>query len=46
MGGAQVAAPQGADYYDDDRPRYHIQPPQGWMNDPNGPVFYKGRYHM
>eukprot|EP00198_Chlamydomonas_reinhardtii_P001575 XP_001690911.1 glycoside-hydrolase-like protein [Chlamydomonas reinhardtii] len=21
-------------------------PPQGWINDPNGPLFYKGYYHM
>ena len=33
-------------YFDDDRPRYHIQPPTGWMNDPNGPIYYRGRYHM
>ncbi|KAL4420475.1 hypothetical protein ABPG75_010131 [Micractinium tetrahymenae] len=31
---------------DPDRPRFHVHPPQGWMNDPNGPVYYKGRYHM
>ena len=34
------------DYFDDDRPQFHIQPPAGWMNDPNGPIYYKGRYHM
>lgn len=33
-------------YFDDHRPRFHLQPPAGWMNDPNGPVYYKGRYHM
>lgn len=21
---------------DPDRPRFHVHPPQGWMNDPNG----------
>ena len=31
---------------DPDRPRYHYQPPPGWMNDPNGPFFWKGEYHM
>ena len=25
--------------------QYHLEPPVGWMNDPNGLIFYKGRYH-
>jgi beta-fructofuranosidase len=28
------------------RPQYHLLPPSGWMNDPCGPLFWKGRYHM
>lgn len=28
------------------RPRYHLMPPSAWMNDPNGPLYWKGRYHM
>ncbi|EFN52585.1 hypothetical protein CHLNCDRAFT_58794 [Chlorella variabilis] len=44
MGGGGSAAQ--AQLLDPDRPRFHVHPPQGWMNDPNGPVFYKGRYHM
>lgn len=28
------------------RQKYHIMPPQGWMNDPNGLCFFKGYYHV
>lgn len=28
------------------RGNYHLQPPIGWMNDPNGFVYYKGMYHL
>jgi beta-fructofuranosidase len=28
------------------RPQFHLLPAAGWMNDPNGPIFWKGRYHM
>ncbi len=31
---------------DPDRPVYHLLPPGNWMNDPNGPVFWKGWYHV
>lgn len=27
-------------------PRYHIAPPFGWCNDPNGMCFYNGQYHF
>lgn len=28
------------------RLKYHLVPPIGWMNDPNGLIFYQGRYHL
>ena len=28
------------------RPSYHITPKQGWINDPNGFVWFNGRYHI
>jgi beta-fructofuranosidase len=31
------------DYY---RPVYHITPPWGWMNDPNGLIQFRGKYHV
>ena len=31
---------------DAERPQFHLLPAHNWMNDPNGPIFYKGRYHL
>lgn len=28
------------------RTAYHFQPRKNWMNDPNGPLYYKGWYHF
>ncbi|XP_020593942.1 beta-fructofuranosidase 1-like [Phalaenopsis equestris] len=28
------------------RTAFHFQPEKNWMNDPNGPLFYKGWYHL
>lgn len=28
------------------RTAYHFQPAKNWMNDPNGPLYHKGMYHM
>lgn len=28
------------------RTSYHFQPPKNWLNDPNGPMWYNGVYHL
>jgi len=28
------------------RPQFHLLPARNWMNDPNGPIYWKGHYHM
>ena len=34
------------DYQEKHRPQFHFSPPQAWMNDPNGMVYYEGEYHL
>ena len=31
---------------DASRPEYHLLPQHNWMNDPNGPIWWKGKYHL
>ncbi len=38
----EAAAAQSSKWY----PVYHVAPPVGWLNDPNGFCFYKGEYHI
>jgi beta-fructofuranosidase len=28
------------------RPQFHLLPARNWMNDPNGPIYFNGQYHM
>ncbi|KAG2484235.1 hypothetical protein HYH03_016970 [Edaphochlamys debaryana] len=41
--GAAAAAAPAADSV---KPSFHVMPASGWGSDPNGPIFYKGRYHL
>jgi beta-fructofuranosidase len=41
---ALAAAPDLA--HDANRPEYHLLAPHNWMNDPNGPIWWKGQYHL
>jgi beta-fructofuranosidase len=40
----EAAAPRAQ--ADPARPTFHVASPAQWMNDPNGPIFYKGFYHL
>ncbi|MGC9949224.1 MAG: glycoside hydrolase family 32 protein [Bryobacteraceae bacterium] len=31
---------------DPHRPQYHLLPAANWMNDPNAPIYWQGKYHM
>jgi beta-fructofuranosidase len=43
---AQTAAPARSLATDHQRPKFHFLPAANWMNDPNGPIYWKGRYHL
>ena len=31
---------------EEEKPLFHVAPPIGWMNDPNGFSFYQGKVHL
>ena len=43
---SSVGQAAGAAAADSRRPLYHFHPPANWMNDPNGPIYHQGYYHL
>jgi fructan beta-fructosidase len=41
-----VAAAIPATYNQTYRPQFHFSPAKNWMNDPNGLLYYRGKYHL
>lgn len=39
-------AGQDSLYTEKNRPQYHFTTRRGWINDPNGMIFYDGEYHL
>jgi fructan beta-fructosidase len=47
MACARADTPPATPLYEEQyRPQFHFSPPQQWMNDPNGMVYYAGEYHL
>ena len=46
VSGAELQADPPPTYTEQWRPQYHFTPPDTWMNDPNGMVYYDGEYHL
>src|SRR4051812_40832736 len=44
MDAVQAAVPHAQ--ADPAHPSYHVTAPAQWINDPNGPIFHKGYYHL
>ncbi|KAG5153929.1 hypothetical protein AAZX31_05G054400 [Glycine max] len=44
--GASKAFPWDNSMLSWQRTAFHFQPEKNWMNDPNGPMYYKGWYHF
>ena len=46
LASAAASAPASKLAADPHRPQYHLLPAANWMNDPNGPIYWQGKYHM
>lgn len=36
----------GSLYHEPLRPQFHFTARRGWINDPHGPIYYEGKYHL
>ena len=45
VGAGPIAADE-ADVFDPYRPQVHFTAPSNWTNDPNGVIYWRGRYHL
>lgn len=43
---ADTIAGENQIYHEVYRPQYHFTTRRGWINDPNGLIFHRGKYHM
>ena len=43
---ADEIAGQDSLYHEKTRPQQHFSTRRGWINDPNGMIYYKGEYHL
>jgi beta-fructofuranosidase len=41
-----LVAPSFSLASDPRRPQFHFLPAANWMNDPNGPIYWRGKYHL
>jgi beta-fructofuranosidase len=44
--GMRAQTPESKLANDPMRPQFHLLPAHNWMNDPNGPIYFNGHYHM